>query len=210
MLADTAETFSVLDSENMDSQVKERSDVYMSSNSLSDDVFKSTVLSGLASLKSELAEVKSDLRLVEQKQQVNNNQPQCAVQSHPCLLYLRLFTCSCSPLGKNGLQILLGCAVEQYFLLKSDPTATYKVKILQQHLQGALSNARTSGCFIDLWRLRSSVSRSRGFEHKQSQVTKQVGTPTSLKITCWNCRGLSNTTQYLNELISDGSDVIVL
>ena len=182
MLPDTAETFSVLDRENMDSQVKERSDVYndiMSSNSLSDDVFKSTVLSGLASLKSELAEVKSDLRLVEQKQQVNNNQPQCAVQSHPCLLYLRLFMCSCSPLGKNGLQILLGCAVEQYVLLKSDPTATYKVKILQQHLQGALSNARTSGCFIDLWRLRSSVSRSRGFEHKQSQVTKQVGTPTS-------------------------------
>ena len=49
MLPDTAETFSVLDRENMDSQVKERSDVYndiMSSNSLSDDVFKSTVLSG--------------------------------------------------------------------------------------------------------------------------------------------------------------------
>ena len=42
----------------------------MSSNSLSDNVFKSTVLSGLASLKSELAEVKSDLRCVEQKQQV--------------------------------------------------------------------------------------------------------------------------------------------
>ena len=139
MLADTAETFSVLDSENMDSQVKERSDVYMSSNSLSDDVFKSTVLSGLASLKSELAEVKSDLRLVEQKQQVNNNQPQCAVQSHPCLLYLRLFTCSCSPLGKNGLQILLGCAVEQYVLLKSKSYSnTYKVLCLM-HEQVAAS-----------------------------------------------------------------------
>ena len=182
----------------------------MSSNSLSDNVFKSTVLSGLASLKSELAEVKSDLRRVEQKQQVNNNQPQCAVQSHPCLLYLCLSRAHDFPLGKNDLQILLGCAVEQYVLLKSDPTATYQVKILQQHLQGALSNARTSGCFIDLWRPRSSVSRSRGFEHKQSQVTKQVATPTSLKITCWNCRGLSNSTQYLNELISDGSDVIIL
>ena len=57
MLPDTAETFSVLDRENMDSQVQERSDVYndtVSSNSLSDDVFKSTVLSGLAYLKSEL------------------------------------------------------------------------------------------------------------------------------------------------------------
>ena len=209
---DTAETFSVLDRENMDSQVQERSDVYndiMSSNSLSDNVFKSTVLSGLASLKSELAEVKSDLRRVEQKQQVNN-QPQCAVQSHPCLLYLCLSRPHDSPLGKNGLQILLGCAVEQYVLLKSDPTATYQVKILQQHLQGALSNTQTSGCFIDLWRPRSSVSRSRGFEHEQSQVTKQVATPTSLKITCWNCRGLSNSTQYLNELISDGSDIIEL
>ena len=154
--------------------------------------------------------MKSDLRLVEQKQQVNNNQPQCAVQSHPCLLYLRLSHAHDFPLGKNDLQILLGCAVKQYVLLKSDPTATYQVKILQQHLQGALSNARTSGCFIDLWRPRSSVSRSRGFEHKQSQVTKQVATPTSLKITCWNCRGLSNSTQYLSELISDGSDVIIL
>ena len=48
MLPDTAEMFSVLDCENMDSQVQEWSDVYndiMSSNSLSDDVFKSTVLS---------------------------------------------------------------------------------------------------------------------------------------------------------------------
>ena len=103
MLPDTVETFSVLDCENMDSQVQERSDVYndiMSSNSLSDDVFKSTVLNGLASLKSELAEVKSDLRLVEQKQQVNNNQPQCAVQSHPCLLYLCLSCAHDSPLAK--------------------------------------------------------------------------------------------------------------
>ena len=28
-------------------------------------------------------------------------------------------------------------------------------------------------------------------------------------ITCWNCRGLSNSTQYLNELISDGSDLVL-
>ena len=44
MLPDTAETFSVLDRENMDSQVQERSGVYndtMSSNSLSDDCFES-------------------------------------------------------------------------------------------------------------------------------------------------------------------------
>ena len=39
------------------------------------------------------------------------------------------------------------------------------------------------------------------------QATKQVATPTSLNITCWNCRGLSNSTHYLN---ADGSDVIII
>ena len=91
------------------SQVQERT----ATNPLSDNVFKSTVLSSLASLKSELAEVKSDLRRVEQRQ-VTNHQPQSTVQSCPCLLYLRLSRALDSPLGKNGLQILLGCTVEQY------------------------------------------------------------------------------------------------
>ena len=101
---DTVETFSALGRESVDSQVRvqERPDIcndIMSSNSLSDDVFKSTVLSGLSSLKSELAEVKLDLRHVEQRQ-VNNSPPQCAAQNHPCLLYLRLSHAHDSPLGR--------------------------------------------------------------------------------------------------------------
>ena len=99
---DPIEMFSVL-YENTDSQVQERT------NSLTYNVFKCTVLSSLASLKSELADVKSDLRRVEQRQ-VTNNQPQSTVQSCPCLLYLRLSHAHDSPLGKNGLQLLLGCS----------------------------------------------------------------------------------------------------
>ena len=56
------ETFSALD-ENINSQLQERPETNLPSEiTLSDNVFKSTVLSGLASLKSE---VKSDLRRVE-------------------------------------------------------------------------------------------------------------------------------------------------
>ena len=40
--------------------------------------------------------------------------------------------------------------------------------------------------------------------------TTHNATPTTLKITSLNCRGLSNSIQYLGELIDDGSDVIVL
>lgn len=35
-------------------------------------------------------------------------------------------------------------------------------------------------------------------------------TPDRIKLTAWNCRGLTNAYPYLNHLISDGSEIIIL
>lgn len=118
-----------------------------------------------------------------------------------------------SPLGMSRLHILLGCSIIKYVLLKSVPAVVYQVKIHDRDLQDAIHKAREIGFIIDLWRSRSSSHSLRSVFRAESTApadVKQHVTPMSFKLTCWNCRGLKNSTQCLNELISDGSDVVVL
>ena len=120
-----------------------------------------------------------------------------------------------APIGKAQLETLLKCQVVQYTCIKALPCPVFKVKIFEEALQLAIIAGRESGCFVDLWRRPKETVANHG----DSGVCVSEGKSThprtechrlGLNVTCWNCRGLSNSLPYLEALMERGSKVLVL
>ena len=71
--------------------------------------------------------------------------------------------------------------------------------------------SREGHYFADLWKSRSTApSPVTTHPHCIDPDPSIANRTLSLKITSWNCRDLSSSIPYLNNLISDGSDIIVI
>ena len=153
--------------------------------------------------------MKSDLRAVERKS--------CAFPSSEIIspesnisgvstLYVKLKKKYVPPLGKPGLEALMKCSILWY--VRVGDTA-YKVKINTCQLKAVMENSRVGCYFVDLWKCRVAAPTPTSAGRRSQYVANTTET-LPLKITSWNCRGLSNSTPYLNNLISGGSDIIVI
>ena len=77
---------------------------------------------------------------------------------------------------------------------------------------GALKAGREAGCFVDIWRnslVDNPVVDSKCGSGKESNTSRCLG-KSSLMVTSWNCRGLSNSLPYIGALIDSGSSILVL
>ena len=110
------------------------------------------------------------------------------------------------PLGKFGLEGLMKCSILCYARVGD---TTYKVKIKTCQLKAVVDNSRVGCYFVDTWKCRLAAS-TRISASRCSRYEANTTETLPLKITSWNCRGLSNSTPYLNNLISNGSDIIVI
>lgn len=85
-----------------------------------------------------------------------------------------------------------------------------KVKIQKGALHDALVAGRSAGCLVDLWcYVNNERARRSGLENMIESRTEVHG-GAGLKVSCWNCHGLSNRGPCLQQLIEDGSRVIVI
>ena len=116
--------------------------------------------------------------------------------------------------GKAQLEALLKCQVVHYTCVKALPCPVFRVKIFEEALQEAIIAGQESGCFVDLWRRPKETVASHG-----SGICASEGISThprtechrpALNVTCWNCRGLSNSHPSLEALMERGSKVLVL
>ena len=173
-------------------------------------VFRSTVVESINSLRDDVAALRSELR--SQREAGRDRQLMAPSPVKFCSLYLRVSKSLGVPsVGKTMLEELLKCQVVQYLCIKNLPSPVFRVKILECDLRGALDAGRKSGCFVDLWRgprdgIASQKSDAYTGEGRVGGVSKRTG----LKMTCWNCRGLSNSLPYLEALMAEGSKVLVL
>ncbi len=85
----------------------------------------------------------------------------------------------------------------------------HSVKILTHYLKRVLNNSRVGRYVADTWKSRTAAP-SPVLATVHSSAPTPPYNPLSLKLTSWNCRGLSSSLPYLNTLISDGSDITVL
>ena len=177
-------------------------------------VFRSRIVEGINTLRADLVTLQSELRQLKLDSQASVIPPPSKV----CTLYVRLgVTMHACPPGKTLLESELKCQVLQYVCVNNQqPTYAFKVKIRETDLLCAMTAGKEPGCFVDLWKsplvTRSPQNGPGGaamhVPSPQSVSSKPSGS--KLKLSSWNCQGLTNSTQYLQKLIEEGSKVVVL
>ena len=121
------------------------------------------------------------------------------------MLYIRLKETYDPPLGKLGLEALTKCPVINYVRVTG---TAYKTKV---HIKTIMENSRVGQYFVDTWKSRSAApTPTHTYPHSTELVSTDANKTLSLKITSWNCRALPSSIPYLNSLISEGSDIIVI
>lgn len=68
-----------------------------------------------------------------------------------------------------------------------------KVKIQKGALHDALVAGRSARCLVDLWHKVDDGRVRRSESENKIETRKKVHVGGSLKISCWNCRRLSNS-----------------
>ena len=169
------------------------------------DVFRSTVVSNISSLMSSVDNLKEEIQALKGKL---NRDPTAVDDCNTCLLYVRLKHSLTEPLTKALLESKLQTKVLEYDIIRTKPTSVFRVKIAKALLHNALTHARAHDCIADLW----------GGSHSPScrisaDVPRPINSSTaqqSLTISCWNCRGWATGASYLDHMVQEGSDVIVI
>ena len=115
-------------------------------------------------------------------------------------------------MGKSRLEGILKCSILSYVVVREHPTPAYKIKIPNHHLYNAIRNARSNQCYADIW-LNGKVPINRavsGLTGHMASGTSVGGTPMPVKVTSWNCRGVSTAIPYLTDRILADSSVVVV
>ena len=169
-----------------------------------DTVFRSTVVNDIGLLKTTVDALKQDIQALK-GQLGSRTSDDCDT----CLLYVRFKLPTSETLNKTLLESKLCTTVISYDVVRVLPTPALRVKIGKSLLHNAITHARANGCVADIWggTPGSSLSRAaRTPDATQSMASEQH----VMKITCWNCRGLSSSIPYVNHLMDSGSDIVVL
>ncbi len=132
-----------------------------------------------------------------------------------CSLYMRVAEMGHdNHIGKSKLESLLECSVSQYVRLVDFPFPSFKVRISECDVQSAMAAGAKSGCFVAPWGdRRGNVCGSSGTPLSTLPGTKtKKKSKTGVKMSCWNCRGLSSSLPYLNTQLDpeEGSKIVVL
>ena len=169
--------------------------------------FQSTVVSDISSLKASIDSLKEDIQALKGKL---NKEPTAVDDCDTCLIYMRLKHPTTEILNEGLLESKLSTTILGYDIIRITPTPAFRIKITKVHLHNALTHARANDCVADIW-----GGTLQPFCYKPTRLSTTINTAStttqqSLRVTSWNCRGLATGTTYLDHLIREGSDVIVL
>ena len=170
-------------------------------------VFRSTVVNDIGSLKTTVDTLKHDIQVL--KGQLNSRSSAPNNDCDTCPLYVRFKFPTSETLNKALLESKLCTTILSYDIVRVLPTPAFRVIIGKSLLHNAIIHARTNKCIADIWGGTSESSLLRSAS--SSNATQSMASEQSvMKVTCWNCRGLSNSIPYLNHLMESGSDIMVL
>ena len=107
---------------------------------------------------------------------------------------------------------MLQCPIVNYALVCEYSSTALDLKIKNGNLHTALS-VSNNNIFVCVWRSKQSTQNKEHVTADLNQAhTSQDPSLVSqtLKLTSWNCRGLSTGEPYIYQLAEDGSDVIIV
>ena len=92
------------------------------------------------------------------------------------------------------------------------PFSSFKVKISESDACTAMAAGAKAGCFVAPWNDSSRSGYCLTDVHLSSLSKTKKKSHKGVKMSCWNCRGLSSSLPYLNTLIdpNEGSKIVVL
>ena len=165
-----------------------------------DSIFRSTVAMDIGLLKLDMDNLKSELQQLKCKLPCESNNSDLDT----CMLYIRFKKPVNSEINQILLESRLDLKILDYYLIRSRPTPAFRVKIHKSALHHALTHARENSCVADIWRSAKSKWKSYGTTRPNS-ICNSRRHPEPLKITSWNCRGLTSAIPYINNLMEEGS-----
>ena len=170
-----------------------------------DSAFRSSVLRDLGLIKSNIDLLKLEVQELKGKL---NKHTSMVNEYDTCLLYLRLKHPTSEALGSTLLESKLNTTVLAYDIIKTVPTPAFRIKIQKSLLHYAITHVRCNYCIADIWKCPSSAPCYRA--GRKQYMHPKSPPPKSLTVTTWNCRGLSQGTPYLTNILDSGSDVVIL
>lgn len=170
---------------------------------LCDSVRSSVIMKDINALKDEVKNLKKDVSTLLRLR--------TAVPHVPSTCHIRIVLSYSTPLSvslleTDGVSLLLGCPALSVVKINA---STLKVKIPKECLHTALLSSSSNSHHVTIWRKSHlyPLNRPRGSNTTQTGVTAQCA---PIKIVTWNCRGLHNSIPYIQLLISNDVDVIIL
>ena len=107
---------------------------------------------------------------------------------------------------------LLQCPILNYVIILEVPVTVLKVKIKKCYLYTALSTTNDN-IIVCIWKARQSMNNktyTTTYNNLYSTCQHPVSAHHKLKLTTWNCRGLTSGEPYIHELANKGSNIIVV
>ena len=143
------------------------------------------------------------------------NKEQSAVDDcDTCFLYVRLKNSTKETLNDVLLESKLNTKILGYDIIRTAPTPAFRIKIAKALLHNALTHARAHDCVADIWGGGGGGGTLKPSGHNPMRAPRAISTASttqqSLTITCWNCRVWSTGASYLEHMVHEGSDVVVL
>lgn len=106
-------------------------------------------------------------------------------------------------MNKALLESKLSTTILGYDIIRTTPTAAFRIKVAKALLHNVITHACTNDCV---------VHPNNHIAHLcQVPVTVNTTTTTqqSITITSWNCRGLSTGAPYIDHILNTGSDIVL-
>lgn len=167
------------------------------------DVFQAKVIESINILREDFQALRSE---------VSSLKTTTTTQTKYCSLYVRLADReSIDHIAKSLLESLLKCSVFQYARLVGTRSPSFKVKVAESDVQSAVATGAKSGCFVAPWTNNRNGSSPPSLHPSSLSVMKKPS-KSGMKISCWNCRGLSTSLPYLDTLLNpeNGSKIMIL
>ena len=112
-------------------------------------------------------------------------------------------------LDRASMQTLIGSRVLHLICLSSTPRYSYKIKVPKSSVAHVLEHAGSNDIFVRLWSpSRPQLSTPPCNSAYTLSNPPDTGAGTSISILSWNCRGISNSQPYMDQLFRDRAHII--
>ena len=159
----------------------------------------------ISTLRCDLTQLRSEL--------VNRQCSPPPSATETCSLYVKLNFHAYKAVSNLVLSDTLRCPILSYSIISRTPIILLRVRILKIHLHTALTIPDSQLITVRTWRVKLPPTDPRG------NIDLHVTPPSfsdhnsphpNLKITTWNCRGLSSGEPYIHHLAEEGCDIIAI